>query len=65
MNINKKIMLQGNVVFSHNPRLLFFQKINHTPQTPLNISYNADSLQEADHLCFPLMVNQAAVPKVK
>ena len=64
-NNNKKNTLQGNVVFSHNPRESVFQKISNTRQNPLNPEYNADSFQETDHLYFPLMVNQAAVPKAE
>lgn len=39
--------------------------MSNTQQTPLNIAHNADSLWEADHLYFPLMVNLSAMPKAK
>lgn len=58
-------MHQGNVVFSHNSRYLFFQMMSNTKQIPLNIAYNADSLWKADHLCLPLMMNLSAMPKMK
>lgn len=58
-------MPRGNMVFSHNSRQLFFQMMSNTQETPLNMAYNADSLWEADHIYFLLMVNLSAMPKMK
>jgi len=62
---NKNPLLQGNVWSPVTIPESFFLKIRNTRQTPLNLAYSADSLQDTDHLYFPLMVNQAAMPKVK
>lgn len=61
----KNPLLQGNVWSSVTIPESLFLKIRNTRQTPLNLAYNADSFQDTDHLHFPLMANQAAMPKVK